>query len=138
MKPHHLAFMKAYSLVGSVTKACEVAEHARSRHYQLLKENKDYRDAFAEARNRLADVLEAVVIQRAVEGYLEPVYYKGKPCGAVRRFSDGNAQFMLRGLRPDVYRERSDVNVKAEVDLKFKGELAELLDVYRQLTKTAE
>lgn len=114
--PRQRAFLKAYTVTGSIVKAAEATKIQRGMHYRWL-EGKEYADAFAAARLEFADILEAAVMQRALEGVLEPVFYKGKAVGAIRRYSDGNAQFLLRGLRPDVYRER----VSAEITGKDGG-----------------
>ena len=105
------AFLKAYSITGSVVKSAEAAKVERGMHYRWIKD-KEYQQAFEAARLEFADVLEAAVISRAVDGTLEPVFYKGKAVGAIRRYSDGNAQFLLRGLRPDVYRDRTEITGK--------------------------
>lgn len=45
-----------------------------------------------------ADLLEAEVHRRAVEGWVEPTgWYKGVPGGYVRRFSDVLLIFKLKG-----------------------------------------
>src|SRR5262249_21583923 len=52
------------------------------------------------------EVLEAELRRRAVEGWLEPVYYRGKKVGDVRKFSDTCLIFALKGEKPEKYRER--------------------------------
>ncbi len=66
-----------------------------------------------------ADVLEAEAHRRAVEGVEEPVgWYKGVAGGTVRRYSDVLLIFTLKGLLPDIYRERKDVqSVLTHVDV---------------------
>lgn len=39
-------------------------------------------------------------------GVDEPVYYQGRSVGRVKRYSDVLLIFLLKGIRPDVYRER--------------------------------
>ena len=48
--------------------------------------------------------------RRAAEGTLKPVYQGGKLVGEIREFSDTLLIFLLKGKRPEVYRE----NVKVE------------------------
>ncbi len=53
------------------------------------------------AKEEVADLLEAEAWRRAVEGVEKPVgWYKGKPGGYVREYSDTLLIFPLRGLRP--------------------------------------
>src|SRR5438067_1219042 len=68
------AFIAAYGECGSVTRAASAAGVSRRVHYQWLADA-DYRRAFMEAREVAADLLEAEVRRRAVDGWDEPVYY---------------------------------------------------------------
>lgn len=68
-----------------------------------------YAEAFARAQIVAADFLESVAVKRATVGWQEPVFYQGKLCGTVRRFDGGLTQFLLRGAKPEKYRDRSEV-----------------------------
>lgn len=59
--------------------------------------------------------LETAADTRAVDGWEEPVYYKGEVQGSIRRFSDTLLIKRLEALSPDKYakRTKSDVNVRA-------------------------
>jgi hypothetical protein len=48
--------------------------------------------------------LEDEAVRRAYEGWLKPVFYQGRQCGAVRRYSDKLLMFLLKGWRPERYR----------------------------------
>jgi hypothetical protein len=53
------------------------------------------------------DILEAEAHRRAVEGVEKPVgWYKGRPGGYVREYSDVLLIFLLKGLRPEKYKDR--------------------------------
>ena len=89
--------------------ACEAAEVGRSSHYRWL-DDPEYREAFDLAKEDAADILEAEAKRRAVEGVEEPAgWYKGEAGGVVRKYSDTLLIFLLKGLRPEVYRERMEV-----------------------------
>lgn len=55
---------------------------------RLLDADGDLRDEIAEARGRSPDRIEAALIERAIDGWLEPVFYKGGEVGYIRKFSD--------------------------------------------------
>jgi hypothetical protein len=55
------------------------------------------------------DKLEAEAVRRAVEGDEEAVYYQGKIVGYVKRKSDVMLIFLLKGRRPQVWRDRFDM-----------------------------
>jgi hypothetical protein len=59
------------------------------------------------AKEMAADRLEEEAWRRAVDGVEEPVgFYRGEPGAYVRRYSDTLLIFLLKGLRPEKYRER--------------------------------
>lgn len=96
-------FLAAYRLHGDVSAAAEAAKIDRSTHYKWLQTSPAYKRAFERCREELGDALEAACLKRAREGVLEPVFYQGIKCGAVRRFPEGTAMTLLRGLKPKVY-----------------------------------
>lgn len=70
-------------------------------------------EAFAEdwkhARKVAAQLLEDAATLRAKDGVLKPVYWKGMLVGMEREYSDGLVQFLLKGLKPEVYRENATI-----------------------------
>ena len=57
-------------------------------------------------------MLEREARRRAVEGVEEPVgFYKGEPSAYVRKYSDTLLIFLMKGARPDKYRDRWDPRV---------------------------
>jgi hypothetical protein len=73
--------------------------------------------AVREAEEATADKIEREAYRRAVLGVEKPTgWYQGKPGGVIREYSDTMAIFLLKGLRPEKYKER----------LEMKGALANL------------
>jgi hypothetical protein len=62
--------------------------------------------AFSVARRLGLTRAESELWRRGIEGYDKPVYHQGQLIGTERVFSDTAAIFMLKGAKPDVYRER--------------------------------
>lgn len=153
-------FLKCYAETGSITKAALAADISRAMHYRRMKTDEAYRLAFEDAHELAIAVLEDEAIRRAVHGVDEPVTYKGmltylpeldekgrpvydedggmvmskKPL-AIRKYSDQLLQFLLRGAKPEKYRERFDHSGTVDHNHKFSGTLEELLATYRNLTK---
>ncbi len=119
MTPQQRAFLAAFRNTGNVRLACEAANVGRSSHYRWLNRDPAYREAFAVAKEEVADLLEAEAYRRAVEGVEKPVgWYKGKPGGYVREYSDTLLIFLLKGLRPEKYGDRVEVRgALANLDL---------------------
>ena len=117
--PYKRAFLAAFRETGNVCLACQAAGVGRSSHYRWLEQDPEYREAFDQAKEDATDVLEAEAHRRAVEGVEEPVGWdKGVAGGTVRRYSDVLLMFLLKGLRPERYRERVDVRgVLAHLDV---------------------
>jgi hypothetical protein len=115
--PQQRAFLAVFRNTGNVRLACEAANVGRRSHYRWLKQNPAYREAFAVAKEEVADLLKAEAFRRAVHGWDEPVgWYKGKAGGVVKRYSDGLRIVLLKALRPNRYKET----------VQFKGAMANL------------
>lgn len=99
------AFLAALGDSGNVRGACERAKVGRSTVYDRRKTDDDFRAAWDDALQNAADVLEAEAMRRAVFGVQEPVFYKGKVVGHVQRYSDVLLIFLLKGIRPEKYRD---------------------------------
>lgn len=95
--------LEAYADTCNIVKACRKAKVARQNHYRWLRKNPEYAAAFNERKQQAADLLESIAVERAAEGYLEPVLYQGQVAAHVRRFSDGLMMFLLRGMMPEKY-----------------------------------
>src|SRR5262249_32130297 len=61
--------------------------------------------SFRLAKTILTDEAEDEAYRRAFLGYDAPVVHAGKITGWYKSYSDALAQFMLKGMRPRVYRE---------------------------------
>jgi hypothetical protein len=89
------------------------------------KANPDFAKRWQEALDEAADILEKEAWRRAAEGTEEPVFHKGDICGHVRRYSDNLLMFMLKGMRPEKFREKVYVST-SEIDKLIERELATL------------
>ena len=97
------AMLEAYAETCNIVGAARAARIERKTHYLWLGKDAGYAEAFKKRRQSAADYLESVAVERATNGWLEPVFYQGKKCGSVRRFSDGLLQLLLRGMMPERY-----------------------------------
>jgi hypothetical protein len=109
--PKKRAFLAAVARTGNVTISAEIADVARSAHYQWLEADPVYAAAFEDAMEQAAQRLEAEARRRAEEGVEEPVFYKGKKCGVIRKYSDTLLIFLMKGAMPDKYKERTSTEL---------------------------
>lgn len=110
------AFLAAYAQCANITAAAEAADVPRQTHYDWLADP-EYAAAFDQAHEAAADTLEKEARRRAEEGWDEPVFHDGAVVGHKRRYSDTLLIFLLKGIRPEKYRERASVNVDARVSV---------------------
>lgn len=116
--------LAALAETGNVSKAAEAAGIDRGTHYKWASADPEYKAACVDAMESAADKLEEEARRRAHDGVDEPVYQGGKKVGTVRKYSDTLLIFLLKGARPEKYRERSSITVEDPVKA-----LAKLLNV---------
>ncbi len=98
-------FLERYAETASITLASRHAGVSRRTHLNWRKKDRRFETASQEALEIAIDEIEAEARRRAKDGVLEPVYYGGKPCGAIRRYSDTLLIFLLKAARPEKYRD---------------------------------
>lgn len=99
-------FLAEFRTCGNVSGAARAVGVDRGTHYGWLESDETYVKAFAEAEIEAVDVLETEARRRAFTGVDEPVFYKGDVCGQIKKYSDVLLIFLLKGARPEKYRER--------------------------------
>jgi len=116
-----LAKKKRKVFLGVLAKTGRVAEAARAVGYtdtatlqHHRRNDEEFAEAWEFALESAAHVLEEEAIRRAYDGVLEPIFYKGEVAGYKTNHSDTLLMFLLRGLKPGVYRENQrggDTNI---------------------------
>jgi hypothetical protein len=100
-RPWHSTFLDALSSSGNVTAAARRAGVDRGTAYRSRAAAAEFRAAWDEALEVALDALEAEARRRALEGWEEPVFYQGKVCGHIRKYSDALIMFLLKAYRPE-------------------------------------
>lgn len=88
--------------------ACEAVNASRSGYYRYIKTDPEFLEEVKIAQEEAIELLEQKAMERARDGWEEPVWYQGMQVGSVRRYSDTLAIFMLKGGKPEKYRERQE------------------------------
>jgi hypothetical protein len=99
------AFLAGFVAGKGLKRAEELSDVSRWCHYQWMKKDDGYRERFYLAKTILTDEAEEEAYRRAFVGYDTPVVHGGKITGSYKSYSDSLAQFMLKGMRPRVYRD---------------------------------
>ncbi len=100
------AFLKSYAGLGIITAAAQAVRVDRRTILNWRKRDRKFSAAFVEADAQASEVLETEARRRAVDGVEEPIIRDGQVVGTVRRYSDTLLIFLLKGRKPEMYRER--------------------------------
>lgn len=110
------AFLTAYVETSNISNACISAGIDRSTFY-AWKVDAEFAKAFEVAEQQAGDALEAEAARRAKEGVRRPVLYKGEIVVIdgeplyEHEYSDTLLIFLLKGIKPEKYRERYDAQL---------------------------
>lgn len=99
------AFLAAYAECGDITAAAKAVPMRRDLHYRWLQKSPAYAAAFQRRKDVFADSVRAEAKRRAMDGILEPVFYQGKACGSIRKFSDAVLLRMMEAHCPEFKRK---------------------------------
>lgn len=109
-------FLNYLIQTGTITKAAKKAGIDRSSHYVWLQDEK-YAAAYEKARKMAADAFEEEAVRRAIEGDEVKIYYKGEEVGSRFVKSDYLLAMILKGMKPEVYKEAPEVNVNTNINM---------------------
>lgn len=117
------AFIAHFSLTGNSTASAAAAGVTRRAAELLRERDETFRTAWEEAREEAADHLEDEARRRAVDGWDEPVFGSGGTgvgtveVGTIRKYDSTLLIFLLKGARPEKYRERFDTKLSGTLDV---------------------
>lgn len=112
LKPKQRAFLRAYAALGRVDLAAEASKIHRDTHYAWLHEETPYAHFFDQCREEVAQRLEDEAFRRAHDGIDKPVTVAGER-EVIREYSDTLLIFLLKGMKPERYRERFSAELAA-------------------------
>ena len=145
------AFLAALAITGNIRQSCEAAEIDRRTAYYLRDEDQTFAIEWDSALEQSADLLEQEARRRAEQGVRRLKFHNGavitvqalSPDGmpltqedgtpfmvpyVEHEYSDTLMIFLLKGIRPEKYRERADVRHSGKVDIGSLSD-AELLAI---------
>lgn len=99
-------FLETLAKSGNVTTSAKKAEVSRGYVYAVRTEEKDFAAAWDDALADAGDLLEDEARRRGMKGVRKPIYQNGKRVGYVQEYSDTLLIFLLKGAKPEKYRER--------------------------------
>lgn len=112
-----LLFLQRLSEHGNIQKALDLVGISRTQLWRRRRDDVEFRAMFHEAQEIASESLEDEAQRRAVEGVEKPVFWQGGVVGHQTEYSDGLLTFLLKGLKPEKYRERvSTENINLNVE----------------------
>jgi hypothetical protein len=116
---------------------CRVSRSAAYKHREA---DEEFARAWKEAEQAGTEVMEEEARRRAVDGTLKPVYQQGVKVGTIREYSDTLMIFLLKGRKPETYRDNATLKHEGKVEIDDTGlgdeqraqRIAALLDRARQ------
>lgn len=99
MKP----WLEVFTKTRGVVQSCDALKLHRTTPHRAKKVDPVFARAWAEAEVTVTEQLELSALGRAIEGWLEPVFFQGVQVGEIRRFSNSLTIFLLKCRKPSVY-----------------------------------
>lgn len=96
---------------GNVARACEAVDVTRMTAYRWRQDDKEFAQAWDEAKAIGLDALEDEAVRRAYEGVDKAIVYKGEITDTVKEYSDTLMIFLLKGGKPEKYREKTSMEL---------------------------
>jgi hypothetical protein len=102
------ALLAGFIVGKGLKRAAELAGLSRWCHYQWMRDDALYRERFKLARRILIDDAEGEAYRRAVHGVDVPIVHRGEVTGAAKSRSDQLLMFVLKAMRPEIYRDGAE------------------------------
>lgn len=103
--------LKLYAEHGMVTTACRAVGITSQTFYHWCQDDEAFGAAYKELKDAVTEALEMEARRRASVGVDEPVFHRGEVVGHVKKYSDQLLIFLLKAMKPEVYRDRQEVTV---------------------------
>lgn len=98
----------------SVTKACDQIGITTRQAYVHRNAYDEFAEQWDDALDSGSDLLEDVAVDRAVNGTERPIFANGVRVGSTKEHNDNLLMFLLKGRKPEKYRERHDLTSGGE------------------------
>jgi hypothetical protein len=113
-------YFEAVAQTGNLTEAAKIVKIDSSTFRRLRQRDKEFAKRLEEARTAGVESLEDEARRRAHDGWEEPVYQKGEHVGVIRKYSDTLLIFLLKGAKPEKYRDNVTSKVDGNVNVTFR------------------
>lgn len=105
------AFIEAIATGSEDKEACEFAGVTLQAIRARQRSDIEFAKAYKAARAARIEVYRSEARRRAVDGWAEPVFYRGEQVGRVRKHSDRMLEVLLKAEDPDTFGDRKVVEI---------------------------
>ncbi len=105
------AFVGMLGQVPNITAVCRLMDITTDNVLKARKKDPEFNKKVLNAIDEGYDMLEEEARRRAVDGVVEPVWYKGEQVGGIRKYSDGLLTTLLKAYRPKRFNPGAKVMV---------------------------
>lgn len=123
-----VAFLNAFRQTGVIQHAADAAGVHRSTVQEWRGKDSAFDREYEAAYEASIDVLEQEARRRALVGVTEPVFQNGKKVGDVQKYSDTLLIFLMKGARPQKYRDNARLELTGADGGPIKSEAVESLN----------
>lgn len=120
------AFLHAFRETKMVTAASRLIGIAPSTAYRERQRDEDFALAWHDVEEEVTEALEAEAYRRAHDGVSRPMVSMGEVVAHEQVYSDGLLTFLLKGRRPDRYRDNVKVEHGGEITQRVRVDLSKL------------
>lgn len=122
-------FLKALADGASQSAAAAAAGVSRRTPYKWRDTDAAFAEDWDEAEATGTDRIEDAAMRRAVDGVKRPVFQQGKCVGHVTEYSDHLTAILLKGRRPEKFRENIKADLAVSTPQRFYGLEGDQLDL---------
>lgn len=97
------AFINMLAELPNITVVCKLMGIHPCNFYKARKSDPNFDQGVKDAVEQGYDLWEEEARRRAIDGVLEPVFYRGEEVGTIRKYSDFLLKTLLQGRKPKVY-----------------------------------
>lgn len=108
-------FLEYLSETGNIGEAARHAQLSRKQVHQARRDP-NFARLFEEAHDLGVQAIEDEAVSRATKGTIEPVYWKGRRVGTLRKKSDLLLMLILKAKRPELYRDNYSAPPQSPAD----------------------
>lgn len=109
---------------GNVSEAAEAAGINRTTAYEARKVSESFAAKWDTAIEKAIDSLEKEAFRRARDGVQKGVYHNGELVATELQYSDTLLIFLMKGHRPEKYRDRHEVKHAGSIEVRSLADIA--------------